>query len=73
MMDTPPQQQLVPAQAHLPRRLAEAVEELVREGWYADSQAVVVDALRRFLASHRPELMERFVREDVEWGLRGRD
>lgn len=72
-MNTTSQQPLVPAQVQLPRRLAEAVEELVREGWYADSQAVVVDAVRRFLTSHRPELMERFARDDVEWGLRGRD
>jgi hypothetical protein len=33
---------------------------------------VVREAIRRFLDSHQPDLMERFVREDVEWGLRGR-
>jgi hypothetical protein len=26
------------------------------------------EAVRRFLECHRAELMERFVREDVEWG-----
>ena len=32
---------------------------------------ILKEALRKFLDSHRPEMMERFVREDTEWGLRG--
>jgi predicted nucleic acid-binding protein len=31
------------------------------------------EALRRFLDVHRPELLERFIREDVEWGLHGEE
>jgi hypothetical protein len=31
------------------------------------------DAWRRFLEVHRPDIMDEFVRKDVEWGLRGRD
>jgi Arc/MetJ-type ribon-helix-helix transcriptional regulator len=57
----------------LPPRLAKAVEQLVEDGWYSDTQSLVVEAVRRFIATHRPELMDRFVREDVEWGLRGND
>jgi hypothetical protein len=30
---------------------------------------LIAEALRRFLDTHRAELMERFIREDVEWGL----
>jgi hypothetical protein len=33
---------------------------------------VLEEAIRRFLKAHRPELREQFIREDVEWGLRGR-
>jgi hypothetical protein len=29
----------------------------------------MLNALRRFVESHRAELMERFIREDVDWGL----
>jgi hypothetical protein len=57
----------------LPPRLAEAVERLVDDGWYSDPQSLVVEAVRRFIATHQPELMDRFIREDVEWGLRGQD
>ena len=36
-----------------------------------DLEDLMLDALRRFLESHRAELMERFIREDVQWGLHG--
>lgn len=42
-------------------RLGISLAELVRR------------SLRRFLASHRDELMAEIVREDVQWGLRGPD
>ncbi|MBI3412169.1 MAG: hypothetical protein HY040_27885 [Planctomycetes bacterium] len=29
---------------------------------------VLVEAIRRFLEARQPELMERFIREDIEWG-----
>jgi hypothetical protein len=29
--------------------------------------------LRRFLESHRENLLEEFIRQDVEWGLTGDD
>jgi hypothetical protein len=44
---------------------------LVEAGWFRDLDELMVSALRRFVESHRGELMERFIREDVEWGLRG--
>jgi len=34
---------------------------------------LIADALRRFLDTHRPELMERYILEDVEWGLHGEE
>lgn len=60
-------------EAQIPERLAQQARELVRDGWAADFNAVLVEALRRFLESHRPELTEAFLREDVEWGLHGRE
>jgi Arc/MetJ-type ribon-helix-helix transcriptional regulator len=57
----------------LPPRLAEAVRQLVNEGWYSDEESLLVDAVRRLVGTHKPDLLERFVREDVEWGLYGED
>jgi len=60
-------------QMTLPPRVYEQVRALVADGWFLDENDVVFEALRRFLDAHRPELMERFIREDVEWGLHGKD
>ena len=60
-------------QAELPTRLLEQMESLVKEGWFQDIDDLIADALRRFLETHRPELMERYIWQDVEWGLRGEE
>lgn len=59
-------------QAELPERLMEDAQELVDRGWVGSVNELVAEALRRYLESHRDDLSEHFVREDVEWGLRGR-
>jgi Arc/MetJ-type ribon-helix-helix transcriptional regulator len=57
--------------AKITDKLDRAIELLVERGWYSNRDEVIREAIRRFLNAHRPELMERFVHEDVEWGLRG--
>lgn len=57
----------------LPVRLLAQVESLVRDGWFQDIDDLIADALRRYSDSHQPDLMERYIREDVEWGLRGKE
>ena len=59
-------------EAKIPDRLDRAIDSLVEKGWFSTRDEVVQEAIRRFLDAHRPELLEKFVREDVEWGLRGR-
>ncbi|MHB1033137.1 MAG: hypothetical protein ACYC35_24960 [Pirellulales bacterium] len=56
-----------------PDRLADRLARFVRDGWAADEQQVFVEALRRFLDSHRPEIVESQILADVEWGLHGSD
>ena len=60
-------------QAQLPERVYQEVKGLVDGGWFRDEGDLLCEALRRFLDTHRPELMERFIREDVEWGLYGQE
>jgi Arc/MetJ-type ribon-helix-helix transcriptional regulator len=55
----------------IPDRLYEQMEELVQQGWFRSQEDIIDDALRRFLESHRPELMEQYMRDDIAWGLRG--
>lgn len=63
--------QLATIQTDVPVRLLSEMRMLVEAGWFRDLDDLMLDALRRFVESHRAELMERFIREDVEWGLHG--
>ena len=60
-------------QTDLPEQLYKKAQILVKEGWFRDEKDIFAEAIRRFLDTHQSELMERFIREDVEWGLRGDD
>jgi Arc/MetJ-type ribon-helix-helix transcriptional regulator len=60
-------------QAELPDKLYEQVKALINEGWFSDEKDIITEALRRFLETHKPQLMENFIKEDVEWGLYGKD
>ena len=56
-------------QTDVPVRLLTEMQTLVEAGWFRDIDELMLNALRRFVESHRIELMEGFIREDVEWGL----
>jgi Arc/MetJ-type ribon-helix-helix transcriptional regulator len=60
-------------QTELPDKLYEQVKTLVDEGWFCDEKDVLIEALRRFIETRKPHLMEKFIKEDVEWGLSGTD
>jgi Arc/MetJ-type ribon-helix-helix transcriptional regulator len=60
-------------EARFPERLLDEAKALVEEGWFQDLDSVLQEALRRYLDAHRPELLDRFVREDIAWGLGGKD
>lgn len=60
-------------QAELPPELAAQARAYVQEGWAADLNGLLADALRRFLESHSSRMTESFVMDDVNWGLRGNE
>jgi len=55
----------------LPVRLAKMAEEYVQEGWSVDMNSLIVEALRRYMETHQAQILEQFIEEDVEWGLKG--
>ena len=57
----------------IPDQLYKKATYLVKEGWFKEEKDIFSEAIRRFLDSHRPELIEKFMLDDVEWGLHGRD
>ncbi|HEX4956238.1 MAG TPA: ribbon-helix-helix domain-containing protein [Thermoanaerobaculia bacterium] len=60
-------------EAEVPSRVLGELQALVDAGWFASLDEAVGDALRRFLDSHREAILEAMIREDVAWGLHGRD
>ncbi len=56
-----------------PDQLHEQLQALAREGWIQNPEQAVLEALRRFLDSHRPDLQRSQILRDVQWGLHGRE
>ena len=54
--------QTATVQADVPVRLLAEMQALVEAGWFRDLDELRVNALRRYVESHRAELMERFIR-----------
>lgn len=48
-------------QTEVPLALLTQAQDLVAAGWFRNVDELVLDALRRFLESHRAELMEKFI------------
>lgn len=60
-------------QVRLPARLLAEMQALVRDGTFRDLDDLLLEALRHYLDARPPELTERFMRQDVLWGLHGED
>lgn len=56
-----------------PERLAKRLGEFVEEGWSDNAGETIIEALRRFLDSHRPDIVRTQALADVEWGLHGKE
>ena len=59
--------------AKITKRLAEEMDELVEEGWYANRSEFIRDAIRDKLRASKLALLEAAVKEDVTWGLYGKE
>ena len=59
--------------AKITKRLAEEMDELVEDGWYANRSEFIRDAIRDKLRVSKLALLEAAVKEDVTWGLYGKE
>jgi len=60
-------------QMEVPEKIYEKATVHVKDGWFCDEKDIFAEAIRRFLDSHQPELMDKYILNDVEWGLHGQD
>jgi hypothetical protein len=63
----------IAATVTLPSYLAEQAQTYIQAGWFRGLNDLIVEALRRYFETHRIELSEGFIWQDVEWGLHGDD
>ena len=56
-------------QVELPDKLAAEVEALVGTGWFGSEGELIRAALLEFLRRNRTDLLEGFMREDIQWAL----
>ena len=53
----------------LPDKLAAEIEAYVQAGWFGSEAEVIRAAVADFVRRRRVELLERFMRDDIEWAL----
>ncbi len=60
-------------QTNVPDQLLQQAQLFVQKGWIPNIDALITDAMRRYLDSHRDLMTEQLIREDIDWGLDGQD
>jgi len=59
--------------ADLPEELVAEAQAFVKQGKGVGLDELLEEALRRYLDSHSAQVTEGFIREDIAWGLHGKD
>jgi Arc/MetJ-type ribon-helix-helix transcriptional regulator len=54
----------------LPDKLAAEIEAYVQAGWFGSEGDVIRAAVADFIRRRRIELLDRFMRDDIEWALK---
>ncbi len=54
-------------------RLVQAMDELIEDGWFANRSELIREALRELIRKTKAERMEAAIKDDVKWGLYGKD
>lgn len=54
----------------LPEKLGIELKNYVKSGWFIDESEVLRTALQEFIRHNRLKLMEKFMKEDIEWALK---
>ena len=58
--------------AKLTPKLVEEMDEVIKEGWYANRSEMIRDAVRDVIKKMKAERLEAAIKADVHWGLYGK-
>ena len=59
--------------AKITPRLLQEIDTIISEGWYANRSELIRDAIRDMVRKIKVERLESAIKEDVYWGLHGKD
>ncbi|MBI2632625.1 ribbon-helix-helix protein, CopG family [Candidatus Pacearchaeota archaeon] len=59
--------------AKITPKLIDEMDTLIREGWYANRSEFIREAIRDTIKKLKAERLEAAIKEDVKWGLYGKD
>ena len=54
-------------------RLVIEMDELIKDGWYANRSELIRDAIREMIGRVKIQMLEETIKEDVNWGLHEKD
>lgn len=57
--------------AKLTHRIVTEMEELIKQGWYANRSELIRDAVRELVKKQKVAQLESAIQEDIQWGLHG--
>lgn len=49
------------------------MDDIIKEGWYANRSELIRDAIREMIRKMKAERLEQAIKEDVNWGLYGKN
>ncbi|MEK6893994.1 MAG: ribbon-helix-helix domain-containing protein [Nanoarchaeota archaeon] len=58
--------------AKLTKRIIAEMEEIIKQGWYANRSELIRDAVRDLVKKQKITLLESAIKEDIQWGLYGK-
>jgi len=59
--------------AKITPRLINEMDEIIKEGWYANRSELIRDAIRETIKRLKTERLEAAIKEDIQWALYGKD
>ena len=57
----------------IPDQLWQQAQNMAQQGWINNMDALSAEVIHHYVESQQQLLSERFIQEDIEWGLHGED
>jgi Arc/MetJ-type ribon-helix-helix transcriptional regulator len=58
--------------AKLTKRIVDEMEELIKQGWYANKSELIRNAVRDLIKKQKVAQLESAIKSDIQWGLYGK-